>query len=212
MTTIMHAGTEFRFFDHLYAVSENGEVFFIKTQATIPGNKRKDGYTEIGRQRLRHRMVATCWVPNPNNAKHVHHKNHDKSDDRAENLEWVTPKEHFGERHKGAHGHYVRTEKTRQKLREYRTGRTTSNETKAKQRDANIRLGIRPPAPKKGTKRSAAERLAMSLNSPNATRCQIDGVVYRSFNEAGAALNIKPHTVRKRCYSSNFVTYQLLEG
>ncbi len=211
MTVIIYAGKEFRFFDHRYAVSEDGEVFFIKTQSIIPGTVRPDGYTEIGGHRRRHRMVATCWIPNPNNAKHVHHKNHDKSDDRAQNLEWLTPKEHISDRHKGI-WNYVRSEETRQKLREYRTGRPTSDETKAKQRDANLRLGIRPPPPLKGIKRSAADRLAMSLNSPNAVHCEVDGVVYRSFKEAGMALNIKPATIRKRCHSSNFATYKLREG
>lgn len=37
-----------------------------------------------------HIMVAKAFVPNPKNRKCVHHKNNDKSDPRAENLEWVT--------------------------------------------------------------------------------------------------------------------------
>ena len=41
-----------------------------------------------------HRLVATHFIPNPDNKPEVHHIDEDKNNNRVDNLRWVTYKEH----------------------------------------------------------------------------------------------------------------------
>lgn len=50
-------------------------------------NKRQDLYI--------HRLVAQAYVPNPYNKRVVNHKNCNRADNRASNLEWVTTTENI---------------------------------------------------------------------------------------------------------------------
>lgn len=81
-----------------YMVSSLGRVYSSKNGGRIlRGSPDKDGYLSVtlmsdGKKFYKkiHRLVASLFVDNPDRLDIVNHKNEDKQDNRASNLEWCT--------------------------------------------------------------------------------------------------------------------------
>ena len=66
--------------EHIMQISKNNNGYLHT--ALFRDNKRED--------KLVHRIVAEAFIPNPDNKPFVDHINTDKTDNRVENLRWVT--------------------------------------------------------------------------------------------------------------------------
>lgn len=81
-----------------WVIRGNGRNY-LKRGNIISMHKRNNGYFQVSLNRegthknaYVHRLVAQAFLPNPNNLPCVNHKDEDKSNNRASNLEWCTHK------------------------------------------------------------------------------------------------------------------------
>jgi hypothetical protein len=101
-----------------YEVSDQGRVRSAATGKMLAPNRMTHGYFCVhlyngGKQTRKvktiHQLVATVFIPNPNERREVNHKNFDRTDNTVGNLEWVSRKENV--HHALAAGRRVKPEK-----------------------------------------------------------------------------------------------------
>lgn len=83
----------------MYGVNENGDIFSIRRMCLLKRLKHSLGYEQTylstllnnnGQYHKLHRIVAMQFIPNPLGLTDVNHKNGIKTDNRVENLEWLS--------------------------------------------------------------------------------------------------------------------------
>ena len=91
-----------------YEISDEGEVRNRVTKYILKGRKSKNGYYQVSIKndetgkfvnQYIHRLVAIHFLDNKENKKEVNHKDGDKSNNKLDNLEWVTSSENQKHRH-----------------------------------------------------------------------------------------------------------------
>lgn len=95
-----------------YTVTKNGEVYNNVTGRKLKPQPNGKGYLRIkieNNLEFIHRLVAEKYIPNPENKPQVNHKDGNKLNNCADNLEWVTNLENRA--HAVSHNLHLKGEK-----------------------------------------------------------------------------------------------------
>lgn len=82
----------------MYLISSTGQVYSLKRNRLLTPQLNKAGYYHLRldkKNEMVHTLVAKAFIPNPDNKPCVDHINTNTTDNRVENLRWVTVKENL---------------------------------------------------------------------------------------------------------------------
>ena len=120
---------------------KGGHKFYIKKEQLLNPTQHKHGYYQVGLNRehkkkmfLVHRLVAEAFCRNPNNYKEINHIDGNKTNNSAENLEWVNHSENMkhayaNELNKGNHKKIAQFTLNNKKVDEFKSVLEASKKT-----------------------------------------------------------------------------------
>ena len=94
-----------------YIITREGDIINKKRNRKVKPRPNSKGYLRVnicGKMMFVHRIVAEMYVPNPEKKEQVNHKDGNKLNNNADNLEWVTNQENRD--HAVKHGLHVHGE------------------------------------------------------------------------------------------------------
>ena len=188
-------------------ISSNGRKIkgkILSTKVNTPPYYPRVSLSVNGKMKLVqvHRLVAQAFVynPDPEHKTQVGHKDESRTNNRADNLEWVTPKENSN------------MPLHRERVSKANEGKVLSAETKSKisLSQKGKYKGEKNPFYNKHhtneTKKKMSDIKKMTYqggNHPQAKKVICDNIVYGSAVEASKALNINRNTLKCWLNGSN---------
>ena len=188
-------------------ISSNGRKIkgkILSTKVNTPPYYPRVSLSVNGKMKLVqvHRLVAQAFVynPDPEHKTQVGHKDESRTNNRADNLEWVTPKENSN------------MPLHRERVSKANEGKVLSAETKSKisLSQKGKYKGEKNPFYNKHHTNEAKKKMSdikkmtyQGGNHPQAKKVVCDNIVYGSAVEASKALNINRNTLKCWLNGSN---------
>jgi hypothetical protein len=101
-------------FEKLYAINRDGSVWSLFSNKQVKPNLGTWGYYDIrlskngSRKTCKlHRLLAQQFIPNPDNFRYIDHINRIRTDNRLENLRWVSCRQNNNNRSDNVEHNYI---------------------------------------------------------------------------------------------------------